>query len=232
MLTYCGAIPCIFVGGPWPMHIYCGTISHVFLLEGHSPCTFIVGPYPMHFCWDHSPCTFNVGPDSVHFCWEAMSWEEIFCEAISHAAFLAGHIWCTFEDLLGAPCSVCICGLQLLPLSPSQLGCWCAGAVRGVWFYGSQHVRTVHLWGGCAGQHVHWESHSLWQGRSSAGPRAHPRQESGNANNNTGKFLQHCTKMLVEISSGMLPTIMIESCAPPYPLLTILQEVSKGPELW
>lgn len=183
----------------------------------------------MHFCWeiiahahlmrDQIPC-IPVGRP----CPEKKFSGRLFPVQFSQRAISGAHLkicWEHHVQCAFAACNFCHC-------LPSQLGCRCAGTVRGVWLHGSQHVRTVHLRGGCAGQHVHWEGHSPRQGRSSAGPRAHPRQESGNANDDTEKFLQRPTKMLVEISSSMLPTIMTESCAPPYPLLTILQEVSKG----
>ena len=148
-------IPCIFVGRSYHMHIYCGAISCAFLLD-HSPCTFIVGPDSMHFCWeiiahahlmrDQIPC-IPVGRP----CPERKFSGRLFPVQFSQRAISGAHLkicWEHHVQCAFAACNFCHC-------LPSQLGCRCAGTVRGVWLHGSQHVCTVHLRGGCAGQYVH-----------------------------------------------------------------------------
>lgn len=51
-----------------------------------------------------------------------------------------------------------------------------------LWFYGSQHVRQVHLWGECPGQSEYREACPPVQGLTCAGSHPYPGQKSGKPN--------------------------------------------------
>ena len=172
-----GHIPCILDGRHYPMQICLEAISLAFLMEAIS--------YEDLF-WGHILCVFagkaipKLHP-ALTSCQSIVRWHlaQIFWEGTTQCKLAAVPYLVQICLEGGIQCTTAACVLHLF-LSQSQLCRMCAGTVRGVWLHGRQHVCTFHLWGGCAGKHVHWERHSPWQGCSSTGPRAHPRQESGN----------------------------------------------------